>query len=169
MDALRRAAVRANSAGTKGAVPPGRSWSPNQSVVSARVSERTRPRAPQGEFLSHGAAEGMTHQVEVAETDARDHLCRIGHEPFDRIRGLVRGAVGCTVSAVVQDQYAMIWCELRDLVRPVLFRAQVAMQEHDGVSGVTMPLVANSQSVDDRGRSGRYSHSIVAGGLLETS
>ena len=43
------------------------------------------------------------------------------------------------------------------------------MDEHDGVSGIAVPLVVDAQSVDDRDRPVRYSHSIVAGGLLETS
>ena len=73
------------------------------------------------------------------------------------------------MSAVVEDEDPVIRSELADLVRPVLLRPPVAMDEHDGVSAVSVPLVVDAQSVDDRDRPVRYSHSIVAGGLLETS
>ena len=124
---------------------------------------------PQGNFLGHRAADGVADEMEVLEANAGDQLLGVARQVLHRVGTRVRRPLGRPVPPMVEDEHPVIAREFADLPRPILLRPPVAMHEDDGVSRVSEPLMVEAQVVDDRDLLVGHSHSIVAGGLLDTS
>ena len=86
---------------------------------------------------------------------------------LDGVGRAVAGRLRAAVAAQVHGQHAVGTGELRELVAPVGDVAGVAVDQHQGLAGIAVQLIVETNAVDCRGGHCRYLQWNVPTGGVE--